>query len=432
MPVPQQWRCVTVNPNTGRYVALGFVSPGVPGNTAAYSDNGVTWLPATMPVSNLWVSVTCNPNTGRFVAIAANSNVSAYSDDGSIWTASLTGLPNTQAWSCVTVNVNTNLYVASGGTTVANFTGFASAAYSTNGSSWVGMIMPSTLNWGSVTVNPNKGIFVAVPLGISSVGAYSFNGINWSTSTLPRSQAWNGITVNPVTGRFVAVGQTINGAYSDTGSTWNSMSLQAAPLWRSVAVNPVTGRFVAVGGTASNVMSYSDDGINWVVSNVAVANTWNSVTGGSFNTLNRNGFMSIGIVTPVYQLDLSTDNARKLTTSTWRTGSDQRIKTDIVDANLTVCYDTVKAINLKYFKWTIPTNDQHSLGFIAQEVKEVFPNAVSESDSFGYPDFLSLNTDQILKAMYGALQKTMNDIEILKIRVDELEQRNKIIQLTYI
>ena len=76
--------------------------------------------------------------------------------------------------------------------------------------------------------------------------------------------------------------------------------------------------------------------------------------------------------------------------------------------------------NLKYFKWTIPTNDHHSLGFIAQEVREVFPNAVLESDSFGYPDFLSLNTDQILKAMYGALQKTIQDKEELEARIAEL------------
>jgi hypothetical protein len=87
-----------------------------------------------------------------------------------------------------------------------------------------------------------------------------------------------------------------------------------------------------------------------------------------------------------------------------------------------MCYETVKAINLKYFKWTIPSNDQHSLGFIAQEVREVFPNAVLESDSFGYPDFLSLNTDQILKAMYGALQKTIQDIENLKTRLSNINK----------
>ena len=85
-----------------------------------------------------------------------------------------------------------------------------------------------------------------------------------------------------------------------------------------------------------------------------------------------------------------------------------------------MCYDTVKTIDLKYFKWNFPessnitVDDNHSLGFIAQEVKTVFPNAVSESNSYGYSDFLSLNTDQILKAMYGALKQTIADKEALE------------------
>ena len=130
--------------------------------------------------------------------------------------------------------------------------------------------------------------------------------------------------------------------------------------------------------------------------------------------------VGIGLTGPSYQLDLSTDGARKLTSTTWLTGSDQRIKTDIQSAKLQMCYDTVKSKDLKYFKWNFPTesnvvpDDKHSLGFIAQEVKTVFPNAVSESNSYGYSDFLSLNTDQILKAMYGALKQTMADKEALE------------------
>jgi hypothetical protein len=147
------------------------------------------------------------------------------------------------------------------------------------------------------------------------------------------------------------------------------------------------------------------------------------------------GFVGIGTAGPSYQLDLSTDGARKLTTTTWLTGSDQRIKTDIQSANLQMCYDTVKSIDLKYFKWNFPpesnvtVDDKHSLGFIAQAVKSIFPNAVSESNSYGYTDFLSLNTDQILKAMYGALKQTMEDKERLEqslatatAKVSSLEQ----------
>ena len=121
---------------------------------------------------------------------------------------------------------------------------------------------------------------------------------------------------------------------------------------------------------------------------------------------------------------MSTDGARKLTTTTWTTGSDERIKKDVQSANLQMCYDVVNTLDLKYFKWNFPAeivpDDKHSLGFIAQDVKEIFPNAVSESNSYGYSDFLNLNTDQILKTMYGALKKTMSDVEELEIQIKSL------------
>jgi hypothetical protein len=122
---------------------------------------------------------------------------------------------------------------------------------------------------------------------------------------------------------------------------------------------------------------------------------------------------------PSYQLDLSTDGARKLTTTTWLTGSDERIKKDIESANLQMCYDVVNTLDLKYFKWNFPEgvvpDDKHSLGFIAQDVKEIFPNAVSESNSYGFTDFLSLNVDQINKALFGA-------VKYLAAKVEALEQ----------
>ena len=178
-------------------------------------------------------------------------------------------------------------------------------------------------------------------------------------------------------------------------------------------------------GTACLDIGNTTTGNVWLQNHLSTSWATNYVI-----SLNPNGGnIGIGTTSPGYQLDLSADGARKLTTSTWLTGSDERIKTDIQSANLQMCYDTVKSIDLKYFKWNFPTEsnvvteDEHSLGFIAQDIKAVFPNAVSESDSYGYTDFLSLNTDQILKTMYGALKQTMADKEALEARVTALEAR---------
>jgi hypothetical protein len=186
-----------------------------------------------------------------------------------------------------------------------------------------------------------------------------------------------------------------------------------------VGVNPTTGVFAAV-GQGSTVAASSTDGITWTQRVLpTIAGWWGVAAGSGTTTTITAGYLGLGTASPAYQLDLSTDGARKLTTTTWTTGSDQRIKTDVESANLQTCYDVVKSVDLKYFKWNFPVgivpDDRHSLGFIAQEVKSVFPNAVSASNSYGYEDFLSLNVDQIDKALFGA-------VKYLSAKVEALEQ----------
>ena len=129
---------------------------------------------------------------------------------------------------------------------------------------------------------------------------------------------------------------------------------------------------------------------------------------------------------PAYQLDMSTDGARTLTTTTWLTGSDARVKEDIEPANLDICYDTVKAIPLKRFAWKedfAPANvqdDRHVLGWIAQDVEQVFAKAVTSKAEYGLDDFKTLNTDQLVKALWGAVQKLIADKEILEAQVASL------------
>jgi hypothetical protein len=112
--------------------------------------------------------------------------------------------------------------------------------------------------------------------------------------------------------------------------------------------------------------------------------------------------VALGLSSTTQELDLSTDLARKLTTSTWATVSDERIKTNIETANLVRCAEILDTLDLKYFEWKRPTDDQHSLGWIAQEVREVFPKSV-DPDSDG---ILMLNSDQLIKVLYGALKQT--------------------------
>lgn len=155
-------------------------------------------------------------------------------------------------------------------------------------------------------------------------------------------------------------------------------------------------------------------------------------------TLTDTNRVGIGLTNPSYQLELSQNSAAKPTSGSWTTTSDERAKKNIVAADSFICYSTLKGIPLKYFEWniydpetqsTIGTDDKHSIGFIAQEVEKVFPNAVTTRERYGYSDFRSLDVDQLYKMHYGATQHIGQEVErqstmiqTLTTQVTELQQ----------
>jgi hypothetical protein len=161
-----------------------------------------------------------------------------------------------------------------------------------------------------------------------------------------------------------------------------------------------------------------------------------------------NGNVGLGVGAPVYQLQLSQDSAAKPTTSTWTTTSDERLKTNIVGADLERCVSTIKLLSLKHFKWreefydNSVTTDRDNYGFIAQEVQTVLPSSVTvypsytiyknstfTSNSFTIvssvaistlTNFMTLNSDQIMKMHLGATQQLIQRIETLEAQVSTL------------
>lgn len=154
------------------------------------------------------------------------------------------------------------------------------------------------------------------------------------------------------------------------------------------------------------------------------------------------GNVGIGTTSPTYQLQLGTDSAAKPSTTAWTVSSDERLKENIEAADLDICYDAVKSIPLKRYKWkdevysTEQVTDRSKIGWIAQDVQAVFPKAVGQhrfvynqvKDEDGniisedvIEDCLSLNADQLYATMYGAIQKLMNTVETMQARIDQLE-----------
>jgi hypothetical protein len=100
-------------------------------------------------------------------------------------------------------------------------------------------------------------------------------------------------------------------------------------------------------------------------------------------------------------------------TASWNTGSDRRIKENIERASYDKCYDNINKLELNRFNYIEGFNtvsrDNKQLGFIAQEVYDIFPKAISShgyyNDALNIPDLLSIDVSQINYSLYGAVKK---------------------------
>ena len=158
--------------------------------------------------------------------------------------------------------------------------------------------------------------------------------------------------------------------------------------------------------------------------------TYDGTTLATRFAVQSNGNVGLGTSTPAYQLQLTSDSAAKPSTTTWTVACDERLKEDIELANLDTCYETVKNLPLKYYKWrddvydTVQVPDRHKLGWIAQDVQGTIPKAVTVIDSaYGLSNVLSFNADQIYAAMYGTVQKLQNEVETLRSINSNLQTR---------
>ena len=141
------------------------------------------------------------------------------------------------------------------------------------------------------------------------------------------------------------------------------------------------------------------------------------------------GKFGIGIINPTYTLQLGIDSAAKPATSTWTITSDERIKENIMPANLDICYSNIRNMQLRRFAWKsniytdVQIDDRTKLGWIAQEVEKVFPKAVKIQNMFGIEDCRTLNSDQIYACVFGCVQKLQLMVEDISLTHSLMDKR---------
>ena len=183
-------------------------------------------------------------------------------------------------------------------------------------------------------------------------------------------------------------------------------------------------------------ISASTIGINYNVLKPVIDPVGAQWTYSSSNTnVYHMGSVGIGTTNPEYQLDVSGtiySSSGGYTSSTltkWSVLSDRRIKENIVKASYDKCLDNVKNIELYNFNFKdncVNTNDRRQLGFIAQEVQQVYPKAVEVSNMImnleqKIDDLLTLNITQIDYTLYGAVKSLIEKIENIKIKMEHIK-----------
>jgi hypothetical protein len=111
------------------------------------------------------------------------------------------------------------------------------------------------------------------------------------------------------------------------------------------------------------------------------------------------------------------------------TVSDRRIKENIEIASYDKCYESINKLELYRFSYIKELNninkDITQLGYIAQEVKDIFPKAVSTqefyNENLSISDMLSIDITQINYSLYGAVKKLIEIDNNKEMRIKMIE-----------
>jgi hypothetical protein len=144
-----------------------------------------------------------------------------------------------------------------------------------------------------------------------------------------------------------------------------------------------------------------------------------------FNSIQR-GQLSLNMEPQNYALDLGFGDARKPEGSLWISPSDERIKEQIQAPDGPTLENLISRVRLVSFNYTksyatrYGVADSLQLGFISQEIKQLFSQAVSIDSRDGLVDFESLDMDQILMAKFAVTKRLLGRVSTLKARVQTL------------
>jgi len=266
--------------------------------------------------------------------------------------------------------------------------------------------------------------------GIESVPYTPITNANTKTLIIPRYNRLNNTLLNSynITFPVLTVADINNNSNNSNNSNLLLQGEYGINLINSTSnyLEPKSAQ--SIPSTSSSINSYTVSIRYSLINPIKQGAQW------TYNSLNTSvyhmGNVGIGTTNPGYQLDVrgniysSTGGYTGSTLTTWTVLSDRRIKENIVKASYEKCLDNVKNIELYNFNFKdncVNTNDKHQLGFIAQEVREVYPKAINVITNEKIEELLTLNTTQIKYTLYGSVKCLIQKLENIKIKMEQIK-----------
>jgi hypothetical protein len=134
--------------------------------------------------------------------------------------------------------------------------------------------------------------------------------------------------------------------------------------------------------------------------------------------------VGVGTGNPAFTLDV----AGQVHATAFLTSSDMRFKADIEPIDNAL--DKIMRLNGVYFKWNHLHRDvlkrsstkAKQVGLIAQEVKEVIPEIVSEWKDKGADDYLAVDYSRLVAVLVEAVKEQQKKVEALQEQLGALQQ----------
>ncbi len=159
----------------------------------------------------------------------------------------------------------------------------------------------------------------------------------------------------------------------------------------------------------------------------------NAVVIGSINGKNgatASAKVGIGTTAPTHQLQLSTDDAAKAGSSSWKVASDKRLKQDIKPFKEGL--ETITKINPVWFRYNgkagMPTGKKY-VGVIAQEMQKIAGYTV---DTFTYQDaqgkqeeYLDYDANSLIYMLINAVKEQQQQLERQREQIGQKDQQLK-------